>query len=203
MCMNILILYFGKTAQETVDKFEEIGKKRYIVGDVNSYDFEFNDRYFTLFINMIYDDGTKVLLYDATIGDTEYAQTKIYSRKMNLNLAYIPNKNGNIVITGIKWASIKELHTKSINYNAEEDYVVDNDMIASKDIVDKTINWVKDIIKYKYEYDVDWLQNFCYEAGDFVKLDTEINNIIKNCILIKQEINWDGVLSGRSTLRSK
>ncbi|WP_152978243.1 hypothetical protein [Caloramator mitchellensis] len=74
-----------------------------------------------------------------------------------------------------------------------------NTLINTEEHAIDVANWLMKWLKRRAVYSVNWRQNYLLDLLDVVTIENRFNN--KNAVIYKQELNYQGYLSGRTEAR--
>ena len=81
--------------------------------------------------------------------------------------------------------------TETVDSNAPETYVNNNEMITNSYTADKAKRVARFMSDVSNQYEVDVVQDVRYELGDVIRLETE-KNVFKTCVITGLKFNFPG-----------
>lgn len=81
--------------------------------------------------------------------------------------------------------------TETVDSNAPETYVNNNELITNTYIANKAKRVAKFISDVSNQYEVDVVQDIRYELGDVIRLETQ-KNVFKTCVITGLKFNFPG-----------
>ena len=86
----------------------------------------------------------------------------------------------------------KYQENESVGYSlSDESYTNDNDLVTNEYVANRVRNVARIMSDISYQYEVDVVQNICYELGDVIRLETE-KGVYKTCIVTALQFKLPG-----------